>query len=161
MTVLREELTNGSTGTLGTTVGSSDSTMPVLTMTPTAPSTGQMHVKISSEIILITDLSASPWPISRGQETTTAASHASGSAVTQVFTEATANNLVAIYVNNVLQQISRDFNFPTGTLVSKSGQVVTITPNADQWRWEPVCDVTGSVLVDVNGNPVMAKAPTN
>lgn len=26
-------------------------------------------------------------------------------------------------------------------------------------RWEPVCDVSGSVLVDISGNPVMARVP--
>ena len=81
----QEVLTNGIAFNLTATLSAL-----ATTVTPPSyagwPATGQFRVVIDSEILLITDASVHPWPVLRGQETTTAASHVTSAAVRQQMT---------------------------------------------------------------------------
>lgn len=95
-----EVYTNGAASTLNGSILVGD-----LTMIPTSygpfPATGQTRVLLDTELILITDLAARPWTISRGTEGTSAAGHVNTSIITQVFTAAGIINVLPNVLNGL------------------------------------------------------------
>ena len=80
-----EKFVNNTFTTLNGDVNSGDGSLIVVDGSH-FPATPQFRVLIGTELILVTGVSGNTFTISRGQEGTTAAFHASGSLVTQVLT---------------------------------------------------------------------------
>lgn len=82
-----ELLQNGASATtLSSSVNDSATTISVAS-SAAFPATGNFRVRIDDEILLVTAVSGTTWTVTRGQENTSAASHANAAAVDYVLTK--------------------------------------------------------------------------
>jgi hypothetical protein len=122
------------------------------------PSTGTFRIRIEDELIKVTARSSNVLTIVRGQEGTTAVSHASGSTVTQVLT---ATGLQAL--GTVLHRTDTAANLPAaaleGRLFLPTNGVHLLRDNASSWdAWGPIYQqyaplpMTGTQTTTLSGN---------
>lgn len=143
MTIRLEQLTNGRdfnlTGAL--------SAMATTLAPPSYggwPTSGQFRLLIDREILLVTDASSHPWPITRGVESTIAASHAAGTVVSQPLTAGALTNLVGVLQDGVLAATGQVLNFVGGGLgVVQQGSTVQVSVPI----WSPLVDAANSALI--------------
>jgi len=100
-----EQFANNANTTLNGGITASATTLVVNSATG-FPTSSQFRILIDSEIMLVTGVSGTTFTISRGQESTSAASHLSGATVSQILT------------NGALQQFRSD-NIQVGTFASR------------------------------------------
>jgi hypothetical protein len=147
-TPLREQLQNNATTTLNGSIISSDTSI-VVTDGSVFPSTGNFRLKCGTEIMICTARSTNTLTVTRGAESTTAASHTSADVISHVLTQAG------------LERYARDNNPlwadssmpPLATLVNTDG-VTVFTTSDFTWINQGTASVT-----DENGTIVM-RAPT-
>jgi hypothetical protein len=89
-----EQLANNpvSTITSGISSGATSLTVASATLFPTA---GNFVIKIDNELLVVTNVSGTTFTVTRGQDGTSAASHSSGAAITQVVSKKVLENLYA------------------------------------------------------------------
>ena len=80
-----ERFSNQASTTLASSVSSGDLSITVQSTTH-FPTQAEFRIRIGQELLLITGVAGATWTVSRGVESTTAASHAAGSAVVAVLT---------------------------------------------------------------------------
>jgi hypothetical protein len=80
-----EQYCNDPGTTLSSPAASGDATIQVASSTG-YPSTGNFRIRIDNELMLVTSISGTTWSVTRGIETTSAASHSNSANVNQVFT---------------------------------------------------------------------------
>ena len=88
-----EKFANNAVTTLNGSILSSDLTL-VVTDASKFPALPQFRLKIESEYLLVTGVAGATFTVSRGQEGSTAAGHASGSQVVNILTAASADLFV-------------------------------------------------------------------
>lgn len=94
------------------------------------PATGRFVLKCESEAFEVTDASTHPWPISRGVQGSSAASHVMGALVTPPLTAGALDRIVGVSEAGVLKSTSRDINFASGAAVTDVGGVATVAISA-------------------------------
>ncbi len=82
-----EKFSNFGASTLNGGINNSVTTL-IVTSAATFPSSGQFRILIGSEIMLVTAVSTNTFTVTRGVESTSAASHSNADAVTQILTAA-------------------------------------------------------------------------
>jgi len=82
---MTEQFANNATSTLSSSIGTSDTSLTVVTGTPFS-SSGNFRILVESEIMLVTARSSNTLSVTRAQEGTVAAAHNSGVNVTQIVT---------------------------------------------------------------------------
>lgn len=87
-----EQLANNPVTTLAANITSGATSLSV-TDASAFPGSGDFTIKIGSELLRVTGVSGTTFTVTRGQESTTAASHSSGDTVTQVVTANTVFRL--------------------------------------------------------------------
>lgn len=80
-----EQFANSASSTLNGTISSSVTSLTVASAS-TFPSSGNFRIIVDSEIMLVTAVSTNTFTVTRGYESTVAASHTSGVAVTHILT---------------------------------------------------------------------------
>lgn len=130
-------LNNGSTLTSG-------ATSTVVSGATNVPSSGTFRAIIESEIIWITAVSGSTWTISRGQEGTTAVSHADGTIVYVILTKAAIDALVSVQTNGTETSNRRVLNIIGGTVVDNSGSGRADIYAQNWWEATPTFPVAGN-----------------
>ncbi len=86
MAVLTEQFANGAATTLASAISSTGATSCSVTSATGFPSAGNFRILIDSEIMLVTAVSGTTFTITRGIESTSAATHSNGAAVTHILT---------------------------------------------------------------------------
>jgi len=140
-------------------------TSVIVTSAALFPSSGNFRILIDSEIILVTAVSGSTFTIVRGQESTSAASHANGAGVTHILTAGaiTQAKADAVLIRSLHSTINNGASPYTVTAsddtiqVDTSGGVVTINAPASPTTGQVffVQDVGGAAAtnnITVNGN---------
>lgn len=89
-----EQFANKAASNLASSIGSGDTTLSVVSASA-FPASGNFRILIDSEIILVTAVSGTTFTVTRGAESTSAASHASGAAVTHILTAGGLNAALA------------------------------------------------------------------
>lgn len=87
-----EQLTNKAASTLSAAITSGATSLTVASAAA-FPTNGNFRVIVDNEIMLVTAVSGTTFTVTRGAESTTAASHASGAAITHVLTAASLRAL--------------------------------------------------------------------
>jgi hypothetical protein len=85
MSTLLEQYTNSASTTLNGSINNSVTSLVVTSATP-FPTTGNFRILIDSELMLVTAVSSTTFTVTRGIESTSAASHSSGATVTEILT---------------------------------------------------------------------------
>jgi hypothetical protein len=80
-----EQFSNGPQTTLTSSIGTGDTSINVASASGFPP-VPQFRIRIDNELLLVTTLSGTSWTVTRGYESTTAASHANGATVLAVLT---------------------------------------------------------------------------
>lgn len=88
-----ENYANAAATTLSGSINNSVTSLTVASATG-FPAIPRFRILIGTEILLVTGVAGTTWTVTRGEESTTAASHTSGDAVTQILTEQGLRNLV-------------------------------------------------------------------
>lgn len=100
------------------------------TLTPPSysglPTSGQFRLLIDREIILVTDASTHPYPLQRGVEGTTPASHVRNAAVYQQLTAGGLTNLLAAEEAGSLAATGQVLNFQSGATVTQVGDAIQV-----------------------------------
>jgi hypothetical protein len=91
-----EKLANNAISTLNGAINNSVTSL-VVTSAANFPSSGNFHVIVEDEIMLVTAVSGTTFTVTRAQESTTAASHASGVDIALILTAASILNLIRQY----------------------------------------------------------------
>lgn len=163
---LRQELAQGLSFNLASAL-----TNVAVVLTPPSyvgwPATGRFMLKCESELIEVTSAVTHPWPIARGQEGTTGASHVLGALVTSPLTAGALGRLVGVSQAGALQSTSRDLNV-VGAVVTDVAGVATVTIDTRGALWQVLVDgasipwnlALGSGGVTLGGNRALAN-PTN
>lgn len=90
-----EKFKNNATTTLSGSVNNSSDPVTVAVVSASLfPTTGNFHIKIDSEILLVTGVSGTNFTAVRAREGTTIASHSSGAAVKLVLTNESLDNTI-------------------------------------------------------------------
>lgn len=89
-----EKVSNIAQSTLNGAINNSVTSL-VVASASTFPTSPQFRIKIDDEIILVTGVSGTTFTVTRGAESTTAASHSNGATVTGVLTAGGLNQLLA------------------------------------------------------------------
>jgi hypothetical protein len=92
---MAELFANNAATTLSAAITTAVATTLTVTSATAFPSTGNFRVRVDSEIMLVTGVSGTTFTITRGAESTTAATHLNGATVTHVLT---AGGLAAGFV---------------------------------------------------------------
>lgn len=143
---MRELFANNATTTLSSSTTSSATTLSVTTGS-VFPSTGNFRLIVGSETMLCTARSSNTLTVVMGYESTTAASHASGSTVSQILT-----------VGGLLRNRQDDLHFaggsqpPVGRLLDASGNVLTSSD------FTTTAGVSGSSVTDQAGTLLLTVA---
>lgn len=145
-----ELFANNPSTTLASGALSGDATITVASSTgfPAAVTgTSQFRILVESEIMIVTNVSGTTWTVTRGAESTTAAAHSSGVAVTHVVTAAALKNLDAA---DILNGTLLDARFPTrvgtvGTQLTSTDNLDTITQSG--WYWHTSASVPTNAAV--------------
>jgi hypothetical protein len=112
MTVAIQQYANGPVTTVADSGGiSSSATTLTLASATGYPSSGNFTIEIDSEIILVTAISGTSLTIARGQEGTTAASHAQGSFIYFPLTAASLQALLVTSHDGTVESGQRQINF--------------------------------------------------
>jgi len=82
---MAEKFSNNGRSTLSGAINSAVTSLTVASAS-SFPTTGNFRIKIDSELLLVTAVSTNTFTVTRGIESTTAASHSSGATVTHVIT---------------------------------------------------------------------------
>ena len=91
-----ERFANSAQTTLNGAVGVGDTSIPVVSAAG-FPSSSQFRIRIGNELLLVTGgAGTTTWTVTRGIETTSAAAHSLGDAVTQVLTAGVMNTVGAV-----------------------------------------------------------------
>ena len=112
-------------------ISSSVTTMTVADPTP-FPSTGNFRVLVDGEVMIVTGVSGSTFTITRGAESTSAASHAHGSNVYGILTKGALDAIVTVQQAGTEESSRRVLNFVSGA---------TVADNSGAGR----CDITISI----------------
>lgn len=149
-----ELYTNNASTTLSAAITTTGQTS--ITVTSTAPfpaavtGVSQFRVMIDSEILIVTNVSGTTWTVSRGAESTTAATHINGTAVIHIVTAAAIRNLTGDDIANGTVAIAR---IPTG-------QTGSTVPFGNDSRFTDSRTPTGSAGGSLTGssypNPTIA-----
>jgi hypothetical protein len=113
MVVLKELYANDPTTTLSSSATSGATTIDVTSATP-FPTAGNFTIRIDDEFLLVTAIASLVFTVSRGQEGSTAASHASGAAVTLVITDGSLRRLAVQSHGGTIISARRQINLIDG-----------------------------------------------
>jgi hypothetical protein len=115
-----EFYSNGAVTTVHTAIDAVSTTLVVET-DANFPSLGNFHIKVDSEIMVVTAVSGtspSTWTVTRGAESTAAAVHSSGTFVFNIFSKEALEGLVVELHQGTVVQSRRRLNFvDTASLV--------------------------------------------
>jgi hypothetical protein len=140
----REIFQNNTSDTLSASCISTDLTISVTTGSK-FPTTGDFHVLVDSEIMLVTARATNTLTVTRGQEGTTAAAHSNAAVITLILTAA---SLKAYLRDNVP---GADGSKPAMRLVDSSGNPLTSSSFT-------AVNTTNATISDLDGGIVMRKA---
>lgn len=176
---MSETFSNGGTAALSAGVDNSVTTLPVTSNTG-LPTSANFRIRVDSEIMLVTSggQSSGSWTVTRGVESTTAASHSTGAIVTQVLTAGALGTLLPSDTPTVTSSLtfsnSANVVFGTGggTKIGTStaqklsfynAATTTQPANANQAALIPdVGTPSGTFhLVDVTGTPTQTTINDN
>lgn len=153
-------LNNGGTLTAG-------ATSCTVTLGAAFPTTGQFRIIIEAEIILVTANAANVFTLVRGQEGTTAASHADGSAVTHVGTAAVMKTIQLQYpitqTNTSSAVYACDSTGPPSDSIilhNRAGFTTYIMPAPTKGRHIDIWDITGAIETANTGGYITGSAST-
>lgn len=156
-----ESLANNAITTLSANINNSVTSLTVASNTP-FPSTGQYRIIVDSEIMLVTGgLGTTTWTVTRGTETTVAASHSAGATVTHIITAGALGNLAPSgYWPKFSPSGSTGANAPS----AYAGATSSGKPTSGTWNaGDSVADVTygGFWTAIVGGTPGTWKGNMN
>lgn len=111
------------------------------------PSTKQFHILIDGEIMLVTSVSGTTWTVTRGYETSTAATHNDGAITRLIFTADVIRNM-------------QDYTLNQGRVTTESGVCVSTSDRTSQSTiyWTP-CGRGGLIGAYVSTNEWVLEAP--
>lgn len=140
-----EQFANVASTTLNGTINNSVTSLVVASATG-FPSSGQFRILIESEILLVTAVAGTTFTVTRGAESTTAASHTSGVAITHVLTKGAIDKLKTdvIAITNKRDVIA---NLPSagnpGTIYLPTDEPVLLFDNGASWNsFGPIFSLT-------------------
>ncbi|HEX4144724.1 MAG TPA: hypothetical protein VHY91_14555 [Pirellulales bacterium] len=81
-----EQFANNASSTLSAAITSTTATTLTVTSASTFPGTGNFRIKIDTEILIVTGVSGTTFTVTRGAESTTAATHLNTAPVTHILT---------------------------------------------------------------------------
>ena len=178
---MAETFSNQAVSTLSAAITTTTATSCTVTDATTFPATGNFRIKIDSEILLVTTRASNTFTVTRGQEGTTAATHASGASVIHLLTKASMEARVAnrflsdLYANKPAAGVKGRLFLPTdgcfmeyddGANWHKYGPYVRMkAPPQTGWSWVNQGNTTatfvGSTLVledpDLDGTAVQLR----
>jgi hypothetical protein len=140
----REIFQNNTSDTLGASALSTDTTITVTTGSK-FPATGDFHVLVDSEIMLVTARSTNTLTVSRGQEGTTGAAHSLSAVITLILTAGSVKQYLRDNVPGA------DGSKPAMRLVDKTGAPLTSSSFT-------VVNASTSTITDLDGGIVLRKA---
>lgn len=140
----REIMQNNTSDTLSASCLTTDATISV-TNGSKFPSSGDFHVLVDTEIMLVTARSTNTLTVSRGQEGTTAAGHSASAVITLILTAA---SLKAYLRDNVP---GADGSKPAMRLVDKTGAPLTSSSFT-------AVNTTNATITDLDDGIVIRKA---
>lgn len=140
----REIFQNNTSDTLSASCISTDTTITVTTGSK-FPSSGDFHVLVDTEIMLVTARSTNTLTVSRGQEGTTAVGHSASAVITLILTAA---SLKAYLRDNVP---GADGSKPAMRLVDSTGAPLTSSSFT-------AVNTTNATITDMDGGIVLRKA---
>lgn len=134
-----EKLANNAITTLNGGINNS-TTSVVVTSAADFPTSGNFHVIVEDEIMLVTSVSGSTFTVVRAQESTSAASHSSGVDIALILTAESILNLIKQYSKSpypVFEPTGVDDEFDDGTFsgwtkVANATPVITEAENGSQ-----------------------------
>jgi hypothetical protein len=118
---MAEKFANAASSTLNGGIDAADLTATV-TDASSFPATGNFRIRIDDEICIVTAVSGADFTITRGAESTSAVSHASGSTVDHILTAGALNALLAErhgsgpYVSRPAAGVAGRLYFPTDNM---------------------------------------------
>ena len=118
--MIAEQLINNASTTLSSSATSSTTTLSVTTGS-VFPSTGNFRLVVDTEIMLCTARSSNTLTVVRGYESTTGASHASGSTISCVLTVGSVQS----YLTDAVHNYSLSSRPSVGRLLDSSGATLT------------------------------------
>lgn len=159
-----EQYANNPSTTLNGAINNSVTTV-VVSSPSSFPSSPQFRILIDSELMLVTAISSSSFTVTRGAESTTAASHSNGATITGIITAGALDQIRAddvqtgadssrpsaskagrLYMDNDGPFMYRD----TGSVWGKFGPIWNVTPaptfGGGTWTW--INNATGSAVAD-------------
>jgi len=101
--MIAEQYVNNAISSLTGAITNVATTLTVASAT-NFPTAGNFHILIDSEIMVVTVVSGTTFTVTRGQEGTTAAAHASGAQVINILTAASLQNLATNPIGNLNNQ---------------------------------------------------------
>jgi hypothetical protein len=138
---MREQLANNASTTLSSSATSGATTISVASAA-SFPSTGNFRLICGSEIMLCTGVSGTTFTVVRGYESTTGASHASGSTVSQVLT---AGSLVRNRQDDY--HLASGSQPPVGRLLDASGNTLTSSSFTATASGSTITDQAGTIVL--------------
>lgn len=164
---MAETFTNQAVSTLSAAITTTTATSCTVVDATTFPATGNFRIKIDGEILLVTTRATNTFTVTRGQEGTVAATHASGASVIHLLTKAglearVANRLLSdVYANKPAAGTKGRLFLPTdgyfmeyddGAAWHKYGPYKRLkAPPQTGWSWinqgNTTATFTGSTLV--------------
>jgi hypothetical protein len=129
-----EQYKNNLATTLSGAINASVTSLTVASATGW-PTTGDFRILIDSEILLVTAVSGTTFTVTRGAESTTAASHSDGAAITHVLTAGALEALLARTTTVAASSLSGTLavgtggtgstSFTAGSIVFSNGTILT------------------------------------
>ena len=160
-----EQTSNAAKATLnqGGTLNSTDTSITV-TSEVNVPSGGTFRALIESEIIKVTNVATHVWTIVRGQEGTTAATHADGTEIDIILTKEAVDSIVSIQLSGTEVSNRRILNFDGGSFDvtdnSGSSRADISAVNPSNFGEVIVAPVIGSLTFDghsITGTPTLTQ----
>jgi len=109
-----ELFTNNGASTLSAAIATTGATSLTVTSAASFPTGGNFRIIVDSEIMLVTAVAGTTFTITRGQESTTAATHTNGAAVNELLTAAQLNSGGVIARTDVVSTYTADQYFKSG-----------------------------------------------
>jgi len=128
-----EQYANNAQTTLSASIASGSTTLTVASAA-SFPTSGNFRIKIDSEYLLVTAVSGTTFTVTRGIESTLAASHASGATVTHVLTAGGLQQIIADAVAAITEsQLSLSDVTTNNVSITKHGFVPKAPNSATQY----------------------------
>jgi hypothetical protein len=116
-----ESYSNSAATTLSAAMTDTTGTSMSVTSATGFPSSGQYRIKVDSELFIVTGgQGTTTWTVTRGAESSTAATHSNGAAVTHVVTAASLARVVEGRAVVASADASYDFSLATGLWLPQS-----------------------------------------